>query len=632
MITKRIKSSRISKRVFAINMCIMFIAIAFVAIIATSTINTITASSYMSLLHYDSSEPVEAIINRIRDEYIISFVVSLISTLVVFMIVSTIVTRKYVVNPLTKLTESVSRVDRAETGFDLVYGFEREDEFGDLSKTISGMLSIIDTTQKKRLEDYDLNIALIESAPYVIALWKPGNVHPVYVSDQAKEFFGIDDCRQITDNLFSISPEFQPCGTPTSIKAVEVVSKTYEVGYHRFEWLHHKSDGTLIPSECVFKHFERNGEDMLVSYTRDLTEVKAAEALEREAREALENREKLLNTVNEAAVTLLAIEEDSELKPAIIRSMETIGECLNADRVHLMRCDYVESHVELVCIGQWLSVFGEKVPKIKYGSVLPNEFYKELEELYAHGLCYNGPVSNLPTESRSFFNPDDSLQSIVIIPLFMNGKLWGLFNIDFCAKAHILPEKGMAIIRSAGLMYVNVFGRFAQKNLAMTDSLTGVRNRRYFDDASIRELSDCIEKKRSFSLIMADIDNFKTTNDKYGHIVGDEVLKIFTARIRRVLKADTLLARYGGEEFVITLSGVEHEDVLKTAWRLNKVVGSTVFKVGDIEINITASFGVASIDKGSTNLTEIIECADKAMYQAKNSGRNRVVGKKVDGS
>jgi len=141
-----------------------------------------------------------------------------------------------------------------------------------------------------------------------------------------------------------------------------------------------------------------------------------------------------------------------------------------------------------------------------------------------------------------------------------------------------------------------------------------------------RELQGCIGKNRDFSLIMADIDFFKKVNDRYGHTVGDEVLKVFTARLRHVLKEGTMLARYGGEEFAVALPGVGYNSALKAAWRMKSHVEDSVFLVGDLKIKVTASFGVATDTAHNATLLEIINHADKALYKAKESGRNTVVG------
>ncbi|MCL2605444.1 MAG: GGDEF domain-containing protein [Defluviitaleaceae bacterium] len=167
--------------------------------------------------------------------------------------------------------------------------------------------------------------------------------------------------------------------------------------------------------------------------------------------------------------------------------------------------------------------------------------------------------------------------------------------------------------------------RIARK-AATTDALTGVRNRRYFVDKAERELANCIRNGRDFSFIIADIDRFKSINDRFGHIVGDEVLKIFTSRVRHVLKQETVIARYGGEEFVIIMPGVGYENALKTAQRVSRVVSNSPFYINDMEIEVTASFGVASKTDDIKELAEIINSADKAMYRAKEAGRNRVMG------
>jgi len=191
----------------------------------------------------------------------------------------------------------------------------------------------------------------------------------------------------------------------------------------------------------------------------------------------------------------------------------------------------------------------------------------------------------------------------------------------------ILDGKSLAIAFVRDLSEINNAVSMAKQleQAAFTDSLTGVRNRRYFMEAAEKELQICIEKKRPYSLAMIDIDYFKKINDTYGHPVGDEVLVIVVARIRHVLKSDALVARYGGEEFVVMLPALNHVNVLKTAQRIRANIEASPFLIGDMEINVTISLGTASRTKQSTTLLEIIGNADKALYQAKQAGRNRVV-------
>ena len=160
---------------------------------------------------------------------------------------------------------------------------------------------------------------------------------------------------------------------------------------------------------------------------------------------------------------------------------------------------------------------------------------------------------------------------------------------------------------------------------AFTDALTGAYNRRYFMETADSALENCVKDNRAFALIMFDLDHFKAVNDTYGHAVGDEVLKIAVARTRSVLKSNTLVARIGGEEFVIMIADLGADDVMKLAWRIQNNIESSSFYVEQLDVPVTASFGVAVKPQTSTTLKEIMENADKALYQAKSAGRNTVV-------
>jgi len=162
--------------------------------------------------------------------------------------------------------------------------------------------------------------------------------------------------------------------------------------------------------------------------------------------------------------------------------------------------------------------------------------------------------------------------------------------------------------------------------LAYTDPLTGINNRRFFVLAAEKELESSNTEDKPFSLLMLDVDHFKEINDKYGHPIGDEVLRILTKRIKTVLRSDALMARYGGEEFVIMLKNTITKNAMTTAWRIRKTVERTKFSIEDQGIKVTVSIGVASKTSSSSSLEEIIESADAALYKAKNSGRNTVVG------
>ncbi|MEO2069079.1 MAG: diguanylate cyclase [Desulfurobacteriaceae bacterium] len=158
---------------------------------------------------------------------------------------------------------------------------------------------------------------------------------------------------------------------------------------------------------------------------------------------------------------------------------------------------------------------------------------------------------------------------------------------------------------------------------ASLDFLTQVANRASFDRAIIDMVKDFYEKNYPFALLMIDIDNFKKINDNYGHQVGDYVLKEVAKTIKENLRARDLVARYGGEEFAVLLPGVSFGQSVQIAERIRKGVEKKLFECKDKEIPVTVSIGVAFMREGLDE-NSLIEKADKALYLAKNSGKNQV--------
>jgi len=163
--------------------------------------------------------------------------------------------------------------------------------------------------------------------------------------------------------------------------------------------------------------------------------------------------------------------------------------------------------------------------------------------------------------------------------------------------------------------------------LATRDSLTDCLNRRSFFEKFETVFNIALRDGHKLACIMADIDVFKTINDRYGHARGDDVIRKVAECLQLSLRSSDTICRYGGEEFCIVLPGMNLDSAMKTAERarsniqLLRVAGTT----GASAISITASFGIASLEHGATSLSQLIELADKALYRAKNTGRNRVV-------
>ncbi len=162
---------------------------------------------------------------------------------------------------------------------------------------------------------------------------------------------------------------------------------------------------------------------------------------------------------------------------------------------------------------------------------------------------------------------------------------------------------------------------------ALTDGLTGVANRKCFDDTLKKAATEAKETLSPLSLILADLDHFKSFNDTHGHQIGDQVLKVVGRTLIQNIKGQDTAARYGGEEFAVILPNTSVANAAVVAENIRKAISSSRLrkKGSDAELGpITVSMGVGSYVHGEA-LRELIERTDKALYEAKKLGRNRVI-------
>jgi len=163
------------------------------------------------------------------------------------------------------------------------------------------------------------------------------------------------------------------------------------------------------------------------------------------------------------------------------------------------------------------------------------------------------------------------------------------------------------------------------QKIAITDSLTGLFNRRHFFDLGEKEFAKSTRYNRSLSVILLDIDFFKGINDTYGHFVGDQVLTQVGFLFHKNGREADLTARYGGEEFIILLPETDCASAMLVAERLRKLIEESLIQIGNNLIRFTASFGVAAIDGANAEtFDQLVSQADQALYEAKRVGRNRV--------
>ena len=160
---------------------------------------------------------------------------------------------------------------------------------------------------------------------------------------------------------------------------------------------------------------------------------------------------------------------------------------------------------------------------------------------------------------------------------------------------------------------------------ALRDPLTGLYNRRHLDAQLPELLAQAARQAEPLSVLILDLDHFKQVNDLHGHQAGDEVLRHAARQITRHTRASDLVCRYGGEEFVVVLPGVAPAQAAEQAEALRAALEVVPARFGALALPLTASFGVAGLSKEADNSDRLIGAADRALYEAKAQGRNRVV-------
>jgi diguanylate cyclase (GGDEF)-like protein len=212
-----------------------------------------------------------------------------------------------------------------------------------------------------------------------------------------------------------------------------------------------------------------------------------------------------------------------------------------------------------------------------------------------------------------------------IVPLIYQGNFIGLLLVRSDDASRVWADNELLLLNTVAdqlAVAVNQAHLFAQmQQLASTDSLTGCYNRRSFELQLERDLHRAARMRQPLSLIMLDLDNFKLINDRAGHEAGDIALCMLAEALRSELRAVDTAARFGGDEFVIILPQANTEGALLVAERLRK-------RVAELDVpgfgSVTSSFGVATYPRHASSRHSLVAAADRALYAAKNAGRNRI--------
>ena len=370
-------------------------------------------------------------------------------------------------------------------------------------------------------------------------------------------------------------------------------------------------------------------QDYLEIYERNLQ-------LEKE----IEERTRELNIANKRMLTLQHIWDMMNASRPLQSVLETIVNSIQGELGYL-HCNIIkkcedENGIYLTVLAQSNDTSIKRVDKLIKGPIQTRKLVYNDNSIYAKtakskqidltldiGGTLKSVIPEIPDDVLKEVVDGSPSKAIINIPLFARGTHFGWFNVFSSRKELTAGETDFLNMFAQQIeMAITIAGLFEEvKAQAVTDGLTGLYNRRYFEEYLKKEVTRALRQKQPFSIIGLDLDHLKQINDKFGHAYGDLAIKTVAEVLKRNARSIDTAARMGGEEFNVILPGVDSKGAMIAAERIRKALESE--KLDTIK-RITASIGVATFLEHSDNIEDILELTDQAMYQSKRNGRNRV--------
>lgn len=297
---------------------------------------------------------------------------------------------------------------------------------------------------------------------------------------------------------------------------------------------------------------------------------------------------------------------------------------------------------------QRLSAFSREMGKLLDAEIIRKDLIENLEDLFPDAEVSlrspslgQDPLDHWVTEKRasllikdiagdSRFNPFTSIgiKSAIVVPLVVERNLIGLVRVDSDAPNRFIETDLQQLelythIASLALENAHLFDKV--NGMATRDGLTGLATHRIFQEKLSAEILRSARYRTQFSLIMLDIDHFKSVNDQYGHLVGDQVLREISQILLQSCRTVDIAARYGGEEFAMILPEIGLTEASGWAENLRTLIQNHPVQTSQSSLNITASIGCSSFPADAQSSNQLIRTADERLYKAKSLGRNRVI-------
>ena len=527
--------------------------------------------------------------------------------------------------------------------------------------------------QEQRAAFEDRMHTILDASPIVSAIFDAdGNI--VDVNKEVENMFGIPDRQAYLNDYNRFLPKHQPDGSDSIQKSTEMLRKCIKEGSNRYEWTYLHSDGSQVPTEEIVHRISIDGKPHAITYSRDLREYYRERERERVLQGKIQAMMEQLNMhVEEQAASVTTSSAASEQMIANIQSVtDTLSK--NSRNVKELQEASVAGHTSLSEVATDIQgIARESESLLEINAVMQNiasqtnllsmnaaieaahagdsgrgfavvadEIRKLAESSSKQSKTIGGVLKGIKgsidkiTKSTDVvlgkFNAiEDGVKTVAV----QEGSILNAMEEQGHGSKQILQAVGNVNevthkVKEAARRLVetskeNMHKTNDSETQAFTDELTGVRNRKYFMDSAEQELRYCVDEGRDFNLIIFGIDNLRQISGEHGDKMRDDVLKILSQRTRNGLKQGTMVARYSDEEFVVTLPNVSHGTAVKLAEQVQRKVKDAPFAARGLRLDVSISLGIASKSNSSKTLQALIANAEKALSNAKATGRNKVV-------
>ncbi|NTW12389.1 MAG: diguanylate cyclase, partial [Anaerolineales bacterium] len=471
------------------------------------------------------------------------------------------------------------------------------------------MSSFLDITERKKAENElrKLSQAVEQSANAIVITNTEGNIE--YANPKFVEVSGysLSEVLRETPRILNSgehSPEFYRNLWQT-IKAGRVWRG--EVHNRRKDGTLYWEDSTITP---VF-----DSDHKLVNFIAIKEDITARKALE----EAERSHRRLAEALRD---TSAALNSTLKLDEVLDRVLENIEKVTTFDAAMVLM---VEGHTvrKIRQLNKLQTILGPGLTGNTQANLINVPILQTIRETQQPCL-----IPDTHTDLRWHAIPGMSwIRSLISAPVMIRGQVAGVINILSATPNAFTPSHSERLMVFAGQAAVAIENAqlFEQAYyLSVIDPLTELTNRRHFFEAARFEFERTHRYPRTLSVMMIDIDHFKNINDTHGHAVGDAALREVAARIKRSVRTVDIVARYGGEEFIVLMPETGLQKAGQVAERVRRSVANNPIADGNTSVTATLSIGVAEMDDKSRNIDQLIVYADKALYEAKAAGRNRV--------